>query len=253
MNGCESLRRDPAQCQCGGGKTFAGVRLVCLIDVPLLPRYAGDMSRRDHWERVYRTKGAADVSWYQPEATVSLDLIRRVAPEHDAPIIDVGGGASTLVDGLLDAGYERVTVLDLAASALAVSQRRLGARAGLVTWLDADVLSAALPNATYSVWHDRAVFHFLTDPADRARYVAQVHDAVRPGGYVIVASFAPEGPTRCSGLDVVRYSPETMHAQFGPDFHLLDSVREEHRTPSGMTQAFVYCLCRVGAPQAPAD
>jgi 2-polyprenyl-3-methyl-5-hydroxy-6-metoxy-1,4-benzoquinol methylase len=204
------------------------------------------MTRRDHWEDIYRTKAASDVSWYQPEARVSLDLVRRVAPELDAPIIDVGGGASTLVDGLLDEGYQQVTVLDLAGSALAVARQRLGERAAQVTWLDSDVLTAQLPVASYAVWHDRAVFHFLTDPTDRARYVAQVMNAVQPGGHVIVASFAPEGPLRCSGLEVVRYSPDTMHAQFGKGFRLLDSVREDHHTPSGVTQAFVYCLCRVG-------
>lgn len=204
------------------------------------------MTRRDHWEGIYRSKSASDVSWYQPEARISLDLIRRVAPELGAPIIDIGGGASTLVDGLLAAGYGQVTVLDVARSALAAAQQRLGERAAQVTWIESDVLTASLPSANYAVWHDRAVFHFLTDLGDRARYVAQTRDAVQPGGHVIVASFAPEGPTRCSGLEVVRYSPDAMHAQFGEGFRLLDSVREEHHTPSGATQAFVYCLCRVG-------
>lgn len=203
------------------------------------------MTLRDHWESVYRSKGATELSWYQPEAKVSLDLIRRVAPDLDAPILDVGGGASTLVDGLLGAGYRRVTVLDVSASALAVAKQRVGERAAAVTWVESDVLTALLPAAAYAVWHDRAVFHFLTDASDRARYVAKVRDAIKPGGHVIVASFAPEGPTRCSGLEVVRYSPETMHAQFGEGFRLLDTVREEHHTPSGATQAFLYCLCRV--------
>ncbi|MEO6526346.1 MAG: class I SAM-dependent methyltransferase [Gemmatimonadaceae bacterium] len=203
------------------------------------------MTHREHWDRVYRQKPASDVSWYQPEATVSLDLIRRATPDLQAPIIDVGGGASTLVDGLLEAGYRNVTVLDIAGAALAVARQRLGDDASRVTWLDSDVLTAPLALAGFAVWHDRAVFHFLTDPNDRARYVAKVREAVRPGGHVIVASFAPEGPDRCSGLDVVRYSPDTMHAQFGAGFQLLDSVREEHHTPAGVTQAFVYCLCRV--------
>ena len=203
------------------------------------------MTLRDHWESVYRSKGATEVSWYQAEAKVSLDLIRRVAPDSDAPILDVGGGASTLVDGLLGAGYRRVTVLDLSGAALAVAQQRIGERAAAVTWVESDVLTALLPAAGFAVWHDRAVFHFLTDAGDRARYVARVREAVQPGGYVIVASFAPEGPTRCSGLEVVRYSPETMHAQFGERFRLLDTVREDHHTPSGVTQAFLYCLCRV--------
>jgi 2-polyprenyl-3-methyl-5-hydroxy-6-metoxy-1,4-benzoquinol methylase len=203
------------------------------------------MRQHEHWEHIYRSTPASDVSWYQPEATLSLDLIRRTGTDRDAPIIDVGGGASTLVDGLLSAGYANVTVLDLAGAALAVAQQRLGERASRVKWVEGDVLTVRLAAATYSVWHDRAVFHFLTDPRDRSRYVAKVRDAVRPGGHVIVASFAADGPTRCSGLDVVRYSPETMHAEFGDRFRLVDSVREEHHTPSGSTQAFVYCLCRV--------
>lgn len=203
------------------------------------------MERRDHWERIYRSIAVSDASWYQSIPAISLELIRRVAPDLDTPIIDVGGGASTLVDGLLDEGYRNVTVLDLSDAALAIARRRLGARAAHVTWIESDVLTAPLPPEGYGVWHDRAVFHFLTDLRDREQYVARTHDAVRANGHVIVASFAPDGPTRCSGLDVVRYSPETMHAQFGPAFRLLESVGEEHRTPSGATQAFVYCLCRV--------
>jgi hypothetical protein len=151
-----------------------------------------------------------------------------------------------LVDGLLDAGYRSVTVLDLAPSALETAQRRQGERAGAVTWVAADVLSVSLPAARYAIWHDRAVFHFLTDAAARARYVDQARLAVRAGGHVIVASFAADGPTRCSGLEVVRYSPEGMHAEFGEGFRLLDSVHEDHQTPSGAVQAFMYCLCRVG-------
>lgn len=203
------------------------------------------MTGREHWERIYRTTAAFDVSWYQSTPAISLDLIRRVAPDLDARIIDVGGGASTLVDALLDDGYRNVTVLDLAGAALAVARQRLGERAARVTWIESDVLTAPLAARSYAVWHDRAVFHFLTDPRDRERYVARAHDAVRPNGHVIVASFAPDGPARCSGLDVVRYSPETMHAQFGSAFRLLESVGEEHHTPSGATQSFVYCLCRV--------
>jgi SAM-dependent methyltransferase len=199
---------------------------------------------KGHWEGVYRAKAPTEVSWYQRQARLSLDLIRRVAPDLDAPIVDVGGGASTLVDGLLEVGYQAVTVLDLAPTALVLAQQRLGLAAAGVTWIESDVLTAALPPAGYAVWHDRAVFHFLTDARDRARYIAQTQRAVRPGGYVIVASFGPDGPRRCSGLPVQRYSPEAMHAEFGTDFRLLDSVREDHQTPAGVTQAFVYCLCR---------
>lgn len=202
----------------------------------------------EHWERIYRTKEPTQFSWYQPEARLSLDLIRRVAPDPATPIIDVGGGASTLVDGLLDAGYRDLTVLDVAPSALAIARQRLGDRAAGIRWVAADVLQAGLPAAGYAVWHDRAVFHFLTRRPDRAGYVAQTRHAVRPGGHVIVASFSPEGPPRCSGLEVARYSPEAMHAEFGEGFRLLDSVREDHHTPGGALQAFVYCLCRVEPP-----
>jgi SAM-dependent methyltransferase len=203
------------------------------------------MNREKHWDRIYRSKAPTEVSWYQPEARLSLELIRRIAPELDASVLDVGGGASTLADGLLSAGYRDITVLDMAPAALARAQERLGKRAALVRWIVADVLDAPLPAASCAVWHDRALFHFLTDARDRARYVAQVERVVRPGGHVIVASFGPEGPTRCSGLEVVRYSPDGMHAEFGASFRLLESMREDHRTPSGRMQAFVYCLCRL--------
>jgi len=198
-----------------------------------------------HWEHIHQTNAPTEVSWYQPEARLSLELIRRVAPDRAAPIIDVGGGASTLVDGLLDAGYRHATVLDLSPTALARARQRLGPRASSATWIAGDVRDVPLPAGKCAVWHDRAVFHFLTDAKDRARYVAQTRRAVRPGGHALVASFGPDGPTRCSGLEVVRYSAGAMHAEFGPGFRLLDSVREEHRTPSGAIQAFVYCLCHV--------
>ena len=203
------------------------------------------MKREQYWERIYRTKPSTELSWYQPEARLSLDMISRVAPGLNDAVLDVGGGASTLVDGLLDRGYRDVTVLDLASAALARAQERLGERAAQVRWIVADVLDAPLPAASWAVWHDRAVFHFLTDARDRARYVAQVERVVRPGGHVIVASFGPDGPSRCSGLEVVRYSSDGMHAEFGASFELLDGVREDHRTPDGLIQAFVYCLCRV--------
>jgi len=207
------------------------------------------MAQREHWDRIYRSRAASDVSWYQPEATVSLELIRRAAPDLDSAIVDVGGGASTLVDGLLDAGYRDVTVLDLSAAALEVARNRLGPRASGVTWVEGDILTVPLASG-FAVWHDRAVFHFLTDPRDRDRYIARAGEAVMAGGHVIVASFAPDGPTRCSGLEVVRYSPEGMHAEWGAGFRLVDSVREEHHTPSGAIQAFTYCLCRVDDPNA---
>ena len=200
------------------------------------------IDRRQHWESVYSSKAADQVGWFQPRAASSLRLIEGCA-DRDAHIIDVGGGASVLVDDLLDAGYRNLTVLDLAESALATSRARLGARAASVQWIAADITRADLPAARYDVWHDRAVFHFLTDPADRARYVAQVLKSVRPGGHVIVAAFGPGGPLQCSGLDVVRYDPDALHAEFGAPFRLLGHETEIHHTPAGKEQEFVYCYC----------
>lgn len=202
------------------------------------------MDAKDHWERLYRTKGPDEMSWFEPEATLSLALVQRVAPTRDEAIIDVGAGAATLVDGLLDAGYRHVTVLDVSAAALAQAQRRLGDRARAVEWLEADILSATLPDQAFDVWHDRAVFHFLTEARDRHTYVTRVRRALRPGGFALVATFAADGPSRCSGLDVARYSPDALHAEFGAGFRLLSSDRMTHRTPWGAEQAFTYCLCR---------
>ncbi|HWR76171.1 MAG TPA: class I SAM-dependent methyltransferase [Thiobacillus sp.] len=200
------------------------------------------VDRRQHWETVYGNKTADRVSWFQQHAASSLRLIKGCAGT-DAHIIDVGGGASVLVDNLLDAGYRNLTVLDLAESALAASRARLGERASMVQWIAADITRAELPAACYDVWHDRAVFHFLTDPADRARYVAQVLKSVKPGGHVIVAAFGPGGPLQCSGLDVMRYAPDALHAEFGAPFRLLGHQTETHRTPAGQEQEFVYCYC----------
>jgi SAM-dependent methyltransferase len=201
------------------------------------------IDRRQHWETVYGNKAVDEVSWFQQHAASSLRLIEGCA-DKNAHIIDVGGGASVLVDGLLDAGYRNLTVLDLAEPALAASRARLGARAQSVQWIAADITRAELPAARYDVWHDRAVFHFLTDPADRARYVAQVLKSVKPGGHVIVAAFGPGGPLQCSGLDVMRYAPDALHAEFGTPFRLLGHQTEIHRTPTGQEQEFVYCYCR---------
>jgi len=200
------------------------------------------VNSKAHWNRVYQTNAPEQVSWYQAEPTVSLGLIRQAVPDTNAEIIDVGGGASTLVDGLAHAGYRRLTVLDLSGVALMAAQARLGAAAALVRWIEADVLEAALDTHGFDLWHDRAVFHFLTDPRDRQRYVAKVRAAVSPGGHVLIATFALDGPSRCSGLDVARYSPETLHAELGSGFRLVQSVREEHATSSGKIQPFTYGL-----------
>jgi SAM-dependent methyltransferase len=202
------------------------------------------MSRTQHWEAVYRTKQTDQVSWYQPHAATSLKLIEDLCPDRSARIVDVGAGASMLVDDLLDAGYRNLAVLDIAAPALEVARKRLGDRAGLVDWQVGDVTAVALPEARFDVWHDRAVFHFLTDEADRKRYVDQVLHAVRPGGFVIVATFGPNGPLQCSNLDVCRYAPEALHGEFGTPFGLLGHRTEQHQTPAGKTQEFVYCYCK---------
>ncbi|HET9822399.1 MAG TPA: class I SAM-dependent methyltransferase [Burkholderiaceae bacterium] len=196
-----------------------------------------------HWNAVYRRKRADEVSWYQPHAERSLALIEAIAAGRPARVIDVGGGASTLVDDLLARPGLDVTVLDIAPAALAVAQARLGPLAARVHWRVGDVTAIDLPAQAYDLWHDRAVFHFLTDPAQRAAYVAQVRRAVRPGGHVIVAAFAPDGPTQCSGLPVVRYAPHELHAQFGGAFELVEHLDEVHRTPAGAVQHFVYCHC----------
>lgn len=202
------------------------------------------MQSKEHWEHVYATRPADGVSWFQEHAGMSLRLIRGTGVPLAAGIIDVGGGASTLVDDLTIGGYASLTVLDLSGAALDKSKARLGARAGQVNWIEGDVTRLALPPDAYDVWHDRALFHFLTDPGDRRAYVAQVLRSVRPGGHVIVATFAEDGPPRCSGLTVARYSPAALHAEFGDPFELLGHRREEHLTPSGTKQKFVYCHFR---------
>ena len=198
---------------------------------------------KQHWEQVYQTKPAEGVSWFQAHATRSLEIIRSIGGSADSRIIDVGGGASTLVDDLLDQGFRHVSVLDLSASALAVARKRLGPRAGLVDWRVGDICRARLPEQAFDIWHDRAVFHFLTSAGDRAAYVAQVMRSVKLGGHVIVATFAPDGPEQCSGLPVARYDPDQLHGEFGPAFELLEHASEAHKTPWGSLQHFVYCHC----------
>ena len=202
------------------------------------------MDSKGHWETVYASKKPTEVSWYQQYPRLSLDLIMSVASADARRIIDVGGGASTLVDDLVAAGYRSVTVLDLSATALRTARERLGPRGQSVSWLEADVTRTTLQGRFFRVWHDRAVFHFLTDAGDRQRYVETVRRSVRPGGHVIVATFALDGPFRCSGLDVVRYSPATLHAEFGGEFDLAGSANEIHYTPLGDEQKFTYCFCR---------
>jgi SAM-dependent methyltransferase len=206
------------------------------------------MSTKALWESVYRTKPAESVSWYAPHLRESLRYITQAAASLDAAIVDVGGGESTLVDDLLGAGYNNLTVLDISATALEVTQRRLGPLAARVKWLAADILDVELPAGAFDIWHDRAVFHFLTHDDQRRRYVAQALKALKPGGFAIVGTFGPEGPDKCSGLQVSRYAPSELHGVFGKPFELLDSSVEQHTTPWGSLQQFVYCYCRRAAP-----
>lgn len=202
------------------------------------------MNKQEHWENVYQTKGRDEVSWFREHLDTSLRMITNTGVSKDAAIIDVGGGNSTLVDDLLAAGFVDVSVLDISSKAISDSKLRLGSDAENINWFVADITAVELPEAHYDVWHDRAVFHFLTDAEDRRKYVELVMRSVKVGGHIIVASFSLEGPQKCSGLDVVRYSQETMHDEFGAAFKLVESIGETHNTPFGTTQAFVYCYCR---------
>ncbi|RTL45496.1 MAG: class I SAM-dependent methyltransferase [Burkholderiales bacterium] len=203
------------------------------------------MQSKEHWERVYASKAVEAVSWYQPHAEQSLALILGTGTPLTGSIIDVGGGASTLIDDLLANGYSALTVLDLSEAALETAKHRLGTRAEAVSWRVGDVTNVRLPEHSYDVWHDRAVFHFLTSESDRRAYVANVLRSVKPLGHVIVATFAEDGPTQCSGLPVMRYSADELHAQFGAAFALLKQEREVHHTPFGTVQKFIYCYCRL--------
>lgn len=196
--------------------------------------------RLTHWQNVYAAKPDTEVSWFQEDPAPSLELVAATGISAKADIIDVGGGASRLVDRLLDRGFSRLTVLDISANALALAQKRLGLRADGIDWIAADI-RAWEPSATFDLWHDRAAFHFLTEPVDREAYIARLTKAVRPGGHAIIATFAPDGPERCSGLPIVRYGPDDLARTLGPRFHLIESRRHDHETPGGATQRFQFC------------
>ena len=203
------------------------------------------MDAKTHWEKVYKTKEPDAVSWYRAHLETSLALIERAAQSRSASIIDIGAGESTLVDDLLARGYDDITVFDVSETALEVTKKRLGSLAEQIKWIVADVTQVELERSAYDVWHDRAVFHFLTSMEQRTAYVRNVAKAVKTGGHVIVSTFGPEVPTKCSGLEVSRYDAESLHGEFGPRFHLVESCKELHNTPFGATQQFLYCYCRV--------
>lgn len=203
------------------------------------------MGNKAHWERIYETKAPNTVSWYQAHATKSLQLIDSTGLEKSARIIDIGAGVSTFVDDLLDTGYESVTLLDISAVALQNTRKRLGALEGKVSWIEGDVTNTKLPSKAYDLWHDRAVFHFLTAPSDRHSYVEQLKRTVREGGFAIIATFGPHGPLKCSELDIIRYSPTELEEVLGHGFELVVSEFDEHLTPKGTIQEFTYCLFKV--------
>jgi 2-polyprenyl-3-methyl-5-hydroxy-6-metoxy-1,4-benzoquinol methylase len=200
---------------------------------------------KTHWEKVYTTKAPDAVSWYRAHLETSLALIERAVDAHSASIIDVGGGESTLVDDLLLRGYKKLTVLDVSPSAIEVNKKRLSSASEQVCWLVGDIVEIEMEPHAYDLWHDRAVFHFLTTAERRLAYVGQVTRAVKPGGHVIISTFGPEGPTKCSGLEVMRYDAESLHGEFGGHFRLVESSKESHQTPFGTTQQFLYCYCRI--------
>ncbi|AWL98771.1 class I SAM-dependent methyltransferase [Bradyrhizobium amphicarpaeae] len=199
--------------------------------------------RSSHWDKVYATKGEAEVSWFQDSPATSLAMIMAAAPDRGVAIIDIGGGASRLVDDLLRDGYRDLTVLDLSANALDAAKTRLGQASSAVDWIVADA-TIWRPARTYDVWHDRAAFHFLTDSHDRDAYVERLRSAIAPGGQIIIATFAPDGPEKCSGLPVQRHDSTSLAAVLGPDFELVETRGETHHTPWSSTQAFQFSRFR---------
>lgn len=195
------------------------------------------MNRKRHWEQVYHDKSPQEVSWYQAQPVLSLDMIRRAAAGRTPSLIDIGGGASRLVDDLVGQGYADLAVLDISGRALDLARARLGSQANRVRWIEADVTSFE-PDRTWEIWHDRAAFHFLTQAEDRKRYLAALQQALAAGGTVILAAFAQDGPKKCSGLDVVRYDADGIAAELGADFVLEESRTEVHVTPAGGKQLF---------------
>jgi SAM-dependent methyltransferase len=199
------------------------------------------MSRRSHWETIYTSKAESEVSWYREHLETSIELIQKIDLPRTAEILDVGGGTSRLVDDLLSLGYQNLSVLDVSEAALGKAQERLGERAERVRWIAGDITAMQLPSEHYDLWHDRAVFHFLTNPADRSTYAELATSALKRGGSLLVATFALDGPAKCSGLPVERYGPEELAHQF-PGFRVVEAQGEIHQTPFGTAQPFTYLL-----------
>lgn len=201
--------------------------------------------RQSHWNNLYATKPVDAVSWYQLKPEKSLELIQRFMPAEKNPsVIDVGGGASTLVDHLRAAGYESLSVLDISEEALTKTRTRLGPISEHIKWIVADVTNTEFPDNAFDLWHDRAVFHFLVDPEEQNRYVHQLTRSLKPGGILVISTFAPDGPEKCSGLTVSRHDCADLRRILGQQFDLLLSDREIHQTPFKTVQAFCYCVFR---------
>jgi ubiquinone/menaquinone biosynthesis C-methylase UbiE len=202
------------------------------------------MDREEHWEHVYASKPAEKLGWYKAHLQTSLTWIKELNLSANAPIIDVGGGASTLVDDLLDSGFRSITVLDISEKALSSVKSRLGEKAELLTWLNGDITMVELPDQHYELWHDRAVFHFLTEHAQQDKYRHQLLKALQPDGHLIIGTFSPEAPPKCSGLAVQRYDLERLQDTLGEEFELIDHRKELHVTPGGVEQMYLYCHFR---------
>ena len=195
---------------------------------------------KNHWENIYSSKPVEELGWYEPELQISLSWITGLQPDKHTSIIDIGGGASTLVDSLLKEGLENLTVLDISEEALDKTKSRLGDKAEKVDWIAGDMTTAELPADSYYIWHDRAVFHFLTSEEEREKYLTNLRRALQPGGKVIMATFAPEAPAKCSGLPVERYTPETIQETLGEEFNPEQTLKDLHVTPSGVEQMYLY-------------
>jgi SAM-dependent methyltransferase len=206
------------------------------------------MTPKEHWEQVYSSKPTEKLGWFAPHLQTSLSWITELGLALEAPIIDVGGGASTLVDDLLDAGYRSITVLDVSRQALSLAKARLANnKAHVVSWIEGDVTATDLPEAHFELWHDRAVFHFLIEPEQQRKYRDQLLKSLKPGGHLIIGTFAPEAPPKCSGLPVQRYSPERLQSTLGGKFELQRQHNELHVTPGGVEQMYLYCQFRRAA------
>jgi len=206
---------------------------------------------KDHWQKIYQSKQASEVSWYQKTPEVSLQFINNYCDDKQKFIVDAGGGASTLVDHLVHAGYQNIVVLDLSASALQQSQQRIQVaqpnHSSTIEWIDADITQSQLPHK-FDIWHDRAVFHFLTDTVSRQSYIQNLKKSLHPGGYLVMATFALDGPKKCSGLEIVQYDADKLQQELGSSFTLLTQQKENHRTPFETAQSFNYFVFRYLKP-----